>query len=830
MTAGAKPKLPAGVDSLPVIQVLCDLSAALLSHGRVVLVAPPGAGKTTLVPLHLVSDGIAGRVILIEPRRLAARAAARRMAELLGEAVGETVGWRMRLDTKVSAKTRIEVVTEGVFTRMILDDPELAGVDAVIFDEFHERSLDGDFGLALAIEVATALRDDLKLVVMSATLDGAKVAALLDDAPVVESKGRAFPVTIRHRDRPGTVAVEDAVVAAVRAALAEETGSILVFLPGQKEIRRVAERLQPVLAANVLLAPLYGALDASDQDKAVRPAPAGIRKVVLATDIAETSLTIEGVRIVIDSGLKRRPAFEPETGLTRLETVRVSRASADQRAGRAGRTEPGTAIRLWRAEQTAALDAFDRPEILATDLSGLLLDCAAWGVNDPAQLRLLDPPPQAAVKEAAKLLADLGALDDMQRLTPAGQAMRRLPLPPRLAHMVAAADAEDRRTAAELAVLVTERGLGGTDVDLDSRLRRLRQGRDPRSKQAMALAGRIAATSRSDAQKSSGAGWPSDGDIGAILALGYPDRIALRQPTPGQFALSNGRGGALDPATSLAREKVLVAVEVQGAAAAGRIVSGAALGQLALDRILAAKATTDDTVAFVPQSRSVRASRTTWLGRAAVETVPMALPADARVAAALAEGIRRLGLQRLDFGKEASRLLARLRFLADVSGPPWPHMNDAALALTVEAWLLPYAPGASSFGDLTEGVLIAALTGLVPPAFAGRLDDLAPSHYEAPTGSRVPIRYEGERPVLAIRVQELFGLAVHPAIADGRLPLTLELLSPAHRPIQVTRDLPGFWAGSWRDVRSDLRGRYPKHEWPEDPANAKPTARAKPRR
>lgn len=832
MSAGGLPELPEEAQGLPVVEVLGELSDALTRHGSAVLVAPPGAGKTTLVPIHLLRSGLAGRIVLIEPRRLAARAAARRMASLLGEEVGETVGWRMRLDTKISRKTRIEVVTEGVFARMVLDDPELAGIDAVLFDEFHERSLDADFGLALAIDVATGLREDLKLLVMSATLDGARVARLLGSAPLVESQGRAFPVRIEHRDRPGTVTIEDAVVSAVRAALGDETGSILVFLPGQKEIRRVAERLEPLLPESVHLTPLYGALEASEQDRAVRPAPPGTRKIVLATDIAETSLTIEGVRVVVDSGLKRRPAFEPETGLTRLETVRVSRASAEQRAGRAGRTAPGVAIRLWRAEQTAALDAFDQPEILASDLSGLVLDCVAWGVTDPARLSLLDPPPAPAVREAAKLLTDLGAIDEDGRLTAAGEAMRRLPLPPRLAHMVAAADPEDRQTAAELAVLLTERGLGGNDVDLSARLDRFRSGRDPRSKAALGLARRIAGTVKGGLPNAGGtqAEWETAGDVGAILALGYPDRVALQQGANGRFTLANGRGGMLDAANALARERALVVAEMQGPASGGTIVSAAALEKAALERLVAARAGAEEIVEFVAEARAVRAFRVRRLGKATVDNIPMRLPNDGRVASALAGGIARLGLSLLDLDKEGERLLARLRFLAKAYGPPWPDLSDAALGGNAEAWLLPYCPGAVSFHDLTPGRIVAALEGLIPPEFVGRLEMLAPSHFDAPSGSRVPIRYEIDQPVLSIRVQELFGLSTHPTLADGRLPLTLELLSPAHRPIQITRDLPGFWQGSWRDVRADLRGRYPKHEWPEDPAGAKATARAKPRR
>ncbi|MCQ0988338.1 ATP-dependent helicase HrpB [Jiella marina] len=832
MTAANDARIALAPLGLPVEEVLGELSSALAERHAAVLVAPPGAGKTTLVPIHLLSSGIEGRIILIEPRRLAARAAARRMASLLGEEVGETVGWRMRLDTKISGRTRIEVVTEGVFTRLILDDPELSGIGAVIFDEFHERSLDGDLGLALALDVATALRDDLRLVVMSATLDGARVASLLGDAPVVESAGRAFPVTVKYRDRPGTLSVEDAVISAVRDAISEESGSVLVFLPGQREIERVAGRLENHLPADTALAPLYGAMDGAGQDRAVRPAPAGKRKVVLATDIAETSLTIEGVRVVIDAGLKRRPVFEPATGLTRLETVRVSRASAEQRAGRAGRTEPGMAIRLWRAEQTAALEPFDQPEILASDLSGLLLDCAAWGVQEPGELAFLDPPPAPALEEARALLEEMGALGADGRLTPAGHAMRRLPLPPRLAHMVAGADAGDKEAAAQLAVLMTERGLGGTDVDLAERLRRLRVDRDPRSKGAKALASRIARTAASTKAKNSGdGGWPTEGDLGLILALGFPDRIAIARGAPGHFVLSNGRGGVVDASARLATERALVAVELQGQAQAGRILSAATLDKAALARLVEARGTSEEIIDFHGESGAIRAWRVKQLGRATIESVPIPLPRDDRVQAALAKGIAQQGLRALSFGRQGEQFLARLRFLANAYGPPWPDLSDGALAESAAEWLLPYCPNATRLSDIDASAISAALQGLVPQEMMGRIDELAPSHFDAPSGSRVPIRYEADQPVLAIRVQELFGLKDHPTMAEGRLPLTLELLSPAHRPIQITRDLPGFWKGSWAEVRADLRGRYPKHEWPEDPAIAKATAaRAKPRR
>ena len=553
-------------ETLPVEAVLADVGTALRTARRAVLVAPPGAGKTTMVPLHLIRQpDFSGRIILIQPRRIAARAAATRMASLLGETVGKTVGWRMRLDTRVSAATRIEVVTEGVFTRLILADPELTGISAVLFDEFHERSLDADFGLALALDVQAALREDLAILVMSATLDGARVAALLGDAPVIETAGRSFPVEIQNRDRNGTERIEDAVANAVQQTLRDMPGSILAFLPGQREIERVRERLEGRVPPDVILAPLYGALETSDQDLAIRPAPAGRRKVVLATSIAETSITIDGVTVVIDSGLARRPVFEPASGLSRLETVAVSRAAATQRAGRAGRTGPGTAIRLWRAEQTNALPAFDPPEILSTDLSGLLLDCAAFGVGDPAELRFLDAPPKPALAEARVLLGELGALDADGRLTEIGRELRQVGLPPRLGTMVVRAKAgQPRRMAAELALLLTERGLGGNDPDLAERHRRWRTDRSPRGNAARGLAERIV-------QQASAAGDIEDADTGRLLSVAYPDRVAVARGAYGHFLLASGRGGQVDAASSLAASAGLVVAELQGQARAGRI-------------------------------------------------------------------------------------------------------------------------------------------------------------------------------------------------------------------------------------------------------------------
>ncbi|MGS1095122.1 ATP-dependent helicase HrpB [Aquamicrobium terrae] len=810
---------------LPVTAVLADLAAALDKGNKAVLVAPPGAGKTTLVPLALLEAGWhnSGTIVLLEPRRLAARAAARRMASLLGEEPGGVVGYAMRMEKRVSERTRILVVTEGVLARMILDDPELPGVRAVIFDEFHERSLDGDFGLALALDVQGALRPDLRLLVMSATLDGARVAKLLDGAPVIESEGRSFPIDIRYQERPAGTPVEDAMAAATRAALAEETGSVLAFLPGQREIERTAERLEGV-GVDTDIVPLYGMMDAKAQDAAIRPPPPGRRKVVLATALAETSITIDGVRVVIDSGLARLPHYEPASGLTRLETVRVSRASADQRAGRAGRTEPGVAIRLWRAEQTAALPAFTPPEILAADLSGLVLDCAAFGVADPASLAFLDPPPGPALNEARNLLRTLGAVDADGRLTEAGQAMRRLALPVRLAHMVAeAARSGDERDAAVLAVLLTERGLGGDSVDLERRLMRLAGERSPRANAARQLAERLARS----AGKGSRSGDPFT--PGALLLHAWPDRVAKARGERGRFVLANGSGAMLDASDPLAGEPFLVVADLQGKAQNARITAAAAVGEDDIRALLGHDIESRRETLFDLERRSVRVREQSRLGAIVLSERMLPAPKGDEANEAVLDAVRAHGLSILPWDRQATTLRQRLSWLRKGLGEPWPDMADEALVARLEEWLLPFLNGAASLSSIGGGALADGLTALVPHDLQRRVDALAPTHFDAPSGSRVPIRYDGEQPVLAIRVQELFGLGVHPAIAGGTVPLTLELLSPAHRPIQTTRDLPGFWRGSWADVRSDMRGRYPKHVWPENPLLAEATSRAKPR-
>ncbi len=775
------------------------------------------------MPLALLGEGWRGddRILLLEPRRLAARAAARRMAALLGEEPGATVGYAMRMESRTSAATRILVVTEGVLARMILDDPELPGIAAILFDEFHERSLDGDFGLALALDVQGALRPDLRLLVMSATLDGARVARLLGDAPVIESEGRSFPVELRYAGRSADTRIEEAVAAACRQALNEEDGSVLAFLPGQGEIERTAGLLAGRLPGDVDVAPLYGGLDGRAQDAAIRPAPAGRRKLVLATSIAETSITIDGVRVVVDSGLARLPRYEPATGLTRLETVRASRASADQRAGRAGRTAPGVAIRLWRAEQTAALPAFTPPEIVEADLSGLVLDCAAFGVADPATLSFLDPPPAPALNEARALLRSLHALDDEGRLTDAGRAMRRLSLPVRLAHMVA--EAGDKLRAAELAILVTERGLGGTSVDLDRRLVRFRSERGQRAEGARALAQRLAR------QAGSGKTGTDDASTGALLALAYPDRVAKARGEHGRFVLANGRGAMLDAADPLAGEAFLVVADLQGKAQNARIAQAAAITEDEVRALLTDRLETERQTVFDAEKRSVRVRETVRLGAILLSERQLPAPKGAEADRAVIEAIRAHGLSLLDWGKGAQSLRHRLAWLRKGLGAPWPDVSDEALLARLDDWLLPFLSGEPSLARIGPGALHDGLMTLVPHELHRKVDTLAPTHYAAPSGSTVPIRYEEDQPALSIRVQELFGLDRHPGIAGGTVPLTLELLSPAHRPIQTTRDLPGFWRGSWADVRADMRGRYPKHHWPENPREAQATSRAKPR-
>jgi len=806
----------------------------LRRSNNAVLVAPPGAGKTTRVPLVLANESWAKdrKILVLEPRRIAARAAAARMAATLGESVGASVGYRVRFGSQVSQATRIEVVTEGIFTRLLLGAPALDGVAAVLFDEFHERSLDADLGLALARDVQQGLRDDLKLLVMSATLDGGAVAKALGNARVIESAGRAFPVETRYLGRDARVPIERQVADAVARAVRIDAGSLLVFLPGAREINRTETALRERISdPSIDIVPLHGSLDAPAHDRAIAPAPAPRRKIVLATAIAETSLTIEGVRVVIDCGLARVPRYEPDVGLTRLETVRVSRASADQRRGRAGRSEPGVCYRLWDEPQTASLEPANRPEILAADLSGFLLDLSAWGVTDPASLAFIDPPPAPALAQAKDLLNGLGALDDDGRITPTGETLRALPLPPRLARMVIhAASRGEAELASEIAVILSERGLGGHDVDLAHRIDALRLDRSPRSRDARAMAKRWAAVAGEAGEAGEGqpAGEPASLSIGGLLALAYPDRVAKNRGSDGSFLLANGRGARLDVTSPLARAPFLAVAELSGSAAQGRIILAAPLALAEIEALFAKRIESREEVVFDQASASLRARRERRLGAIALSSQPVAgVPGDQN-ARLLCEGIARLGIERLPWSKPLHQWRDRIMFLRRVQRDEWPDLADAALAKSAPDWLAPILAGKAALADLTTEEFAQSLHALLPWPLRHRLEAEAPTHFVAPSGSSVPVDYGAEDgPKISVRVQELFGLDRHPVIAGGRIPLVVELLSPAHRPVQVTRDLPGFWRGSYAAVRSEMRGRYPRHPWPDDPLSAPATSRAK---
>jgi ATP-dependent helicase HrpB len=850
---------------LPVDAALPELTAALRASNAAVLVAPPGAGKTTRVPLVLADEPWAQqrRILVLEPRRLAARAAAERMAKTLGENVGDTVGLRVRFGSKISRRTRIEIVTEGVFTRLLLDDPALQGVAAVLFDEFHERSLDADLGLALARDAQQGLREDLRLLVMSATIDAARIAGLLGAARVITAEGRAFSVETRYlgRDaRPIEPQIADAIARATRA----EPGSLLAFLPGAAEIRRTRALLEGRLDPSCDVVALYGALAGVEQDRAIAPAPRGRRKIVLATSIAETSITIESVRVVIDSGLARVPRYEPDVGVTRLETVRVSRAAADQRRGRAGRTAPGICYRLWDEPQTAALEAYSRPEILSADLSGFTLDLAAWGAA-PEHLAFLDPPPRPALAEAKALLAGLGAIDGDGRITEEGRMLRRLPLPPRLARMVIDAAAQGAALqAAEIAALIGERGLGGDDVDLTRRLDALHRDRSPRARDARMMARRWAETAKaaysplslshpSPLVGESGAGGrssarhlptptpvpsPQEGgeertateqiSVGVLLALAYPERIAKnRGGVAGAFLLANGRGAQVDAASALAREPFLAVAELAGSAAAGRILLAAPITLPEIEARFAERIEAREEVGFDPATASLRMRRQRRLGALALAEQPIPAVANDAAARMLGEGIARLGIDRLPWTKALRQWRDRVGFLRRAEGNEWPDLSDAAIAADAD-WLAALFDGKTSLAAVSADEFAAALAARLHFPLPRRLDAEAPTHFAAPTGTRVPIDYAADGgPKIAIRVQELFGLDRHPTIAGGKAPLLIELLSPAHRPVQMTRDLPGFWRGSYAAVRAEMRGRYPKHPWPDNPLAAAPTRRAK---
>ncbi|MCW4462470.1 ATP-dependent helicase HrpB [Sphingomonas sp. BT-65] len=805
---------------LPIHAVLPDLLAALRARSNAVLVAPPGAGKTTAVAPALLSEPwCTGEILLLSPRRLAARAAAERMASLTGQPVGKTFGYATRMDTRRSGETRVTVVTEGIFVNRIQADPDLAGVSAVLFDEVHERSLDSDFGLALALDAQAALRPDLRLVAMSATLDGARFSTLMGDAPVIESQGRSHPLELRHLGRAAEARIEDSVAAAIRQALRERDGGILAFLPGVAEIERTAERLDP--PPGTVLHKLHGSLDPAAQRAAIAPDPQGRRKIVLATSIAETSLTLDGIRIVVDSGLARRPRYDRAAGMTCLVTERASQAAVTQRAGRAARQGPGIAYRLWEAAATAGLPRFDPPEILEADLSALTLDCALWGVADPRELQWLDPPPEAAVQEARARLAALEALDPDGRPTAHGKAIARLPLPPRLGHMLArAGEIGLGTTAAQVAVLLGERGLGGPDADLEHRLRRWRTEHGQRADNARRLAERWAKFV-SDAPAPAFDPGSSEA-VAACVALAFPDRIARRRDASGEtWASAGGRGFRLDPTSTLARHEWLAVAETQGMAAGARILAAAPIDAASIETLFGHRIETRRTVRFDPATGRVEAARERRLGAIRLSSGPDTAADPGEIAAALLEGVRTHGLDLLPWSATACALRTRAAYAG------LDALSDTALLAELDDWLPPLLAGKRRLDAIPAEALTQALQNRLGWDGQRQLDRLAPARFETPAGSTHEIDYAAEGgPTVELRVQALFGLATHPALGNGT-PLVLSLTSPAGRPIQTTRDLPGFWKGSWADVAKEMRGRYPRHPWPDDPAAASATLRTK---
>lgn len=816
--------------------VVPDLRAALQSARCAVVTAPPGAGKTTGVPPALLDEPwLAGRrIVMLEPRRLAARAAAHRMAALRGEEPGATAGYTVRLERRVSARTRIEVVTEGILTRRLQDDPELRDVGLVIFDEFHERSVQADLGLALALDVQQGLRDDLRILVMSATVDAAGVAELLGGAPVVRSAGRSFDVETRYMPLPAGGVLERHTAAVVLKALAEETGSVIVFLPGEGEIKHVARLLHGRTGRDVRVLPLYGNLPRAEQDAALLPAPSGTRKVVLATSVAETSLTIEGVRVVIDSGYTRVPRFDPRSGMTRLETVRISRASADQRRGRAGRTEPGVCYRLWAPTDEASMEAQRPPEIRHADLAPLALELAAWGAPDARQLRWLDPPPHAAYAQAQELLRQLGALDAHQRITPRGRAMAALGCHPRLAHMLLRATHEGYGDlAALLAALLEEQDIiydEADDPDLTRRIELLQRMREdasmadtPRVKReacrrVLALARMWERTLHIPDQRS------STEHVGHVLAYAYPDRIGQRRAgSQREFLLANGRGAQCARVTPIALCEYIVAADVEAREGHARIFSAAPYTADDLFTQFADQLHTEERMAWNDARQAVYARRETRFGALIVKEEPLPVRDDPRCIAVLCDVIRTRGMHVLPWTPAARQWQARVLFLRGLD-TTWPDVSDAALLASLEEWLAPHLGGVTTATQLQKLPLLDILQQRLPWNQRQELERLAPAHIKVPSGARIMLDYTaGAIPVLAVRVQELFGLHETPRIAGGRVAVLMQLLSPARRPVQVTQDLASFWRTTYQQVRKDLRGRYPKHYWPEDPVTAVPT-------
>jgi ATP-dependent helicase HrpB len=836
--------------SLPIDEVLPALREALATRHEAVLEAPPGAGKTTRVPLALLNETwLAGQTILmLEPRRLAARAAAERLASELGEKVGETVGYRIRLDSKVGPKTRIEVVTEGILTRRLQDDPALEGVGLLIFDEFHERSLDADLALALSLNGRELFRDDqpLKILLMSATLEGERLAGLLDDAPILRSEGRMYPVAMRwgRPFQPGEF-IEPRLVQTILEALNDETGSILVFLPGQAEIRRVHQQLADALgdSPQVLLCPLHGELDLNAQRAAIDPAPTGKRKVVLATNIAETSLTIDGVRVVIDAGLARVPRFDPGSGMTRLDTQRISKASATQRAGRAGRLEPGVCYRLWSQDQHEQLAAYASAEILSADLAGLALQLGRWGVT-PGQLVWLDVPPAAAYAQAQDLLDRLGALDG-EALTRHGQAMAELPAHPRIAHLLLRGQALGLADmACDVAALLGERDiLRGAGADLHSRLvllsgeERAARGAQGGVQRARQLARQYRGYLRGKASEP-----VSDPDhprwLGALLALAYPDRVAQQRRTGGaEYRLANGRAALFAEADSLMKQAWLVIADLgsrQGQREE-RIYLATDFDPALFDSVLAEQVRVVDQLDWDEREGVLRAERQRKVGELILSREPLTGLDESARSQALVNLVRRKGLELLPWTPELRQWQARVALLRqlDMAGKgesEWPDVSDAALLKALEHWLMPYLGKVSRLSHFANLDLSSIVHNLLPWPLPQRLDELAPHHLSVPSGSSIRLDYSEQPPILAVRLQELFGLAETPRIAGGRQVVKLHLLSPARRPVQVTQDLANFWRSTYAEVKKDLKGRYPKHYWPDDPLVAEATARIKPRK
>ncbi len=824
------------------------MRTALADSRNAVVEAPPGAGKSTVVPIALLEEPWlrGGKILMLEPRRLATRAVAARMAATLGESPGETVGYRMRLETRVSRRTRIEVVTEGVFTRMLQSDPALEGVAAVLFDEFHERSLHADTGLAFALDSQENLAPELRLLVMSATLDGAAVAKLLGNAPVVTAAGRVFPVDVRHVGTglpllPGPHAGRDSpelvVLRAIKRALAEADGDLLVFLPGAGEIRRVQGMLGDV-GANVDVHPLYGELPPGDQDAALSPARPGRRKIVLATNIAETSLTIDGVRVVIDAGLERRSLFDPASGMNRLEVQRISRASAEQRAGRAGRTAPGVAYRLWGEGAERSLAAYAPPEICVADLAPLALDLAVWGTEAKA-LRWLDAPPVATLASARDLLTRLGALDGAGRVTPHGRAMQEFPAHPRLAHMlIRSRKLGAGSLAAELAALLSDRdllraGAGPRDSDVRTRLEALRRGAAGIDRGALDRVRRAQRAFEQQLQGGGARGGNENVDAGVLLALAYPDRIARRRPgADARYQMANGRGAVFAGAESLARQEFIVAVDLDDREREARIHLAAPLAKGDLleyfdDHIRAA-----DELAWDEKSEAVIARRATRLDDLLIDEKPLnEIPRDAS-RAAMVDGVRQLGIEALPWDDDARDFLARVELLRKQGRPEYQEFPASSLAALSEQldWLEPFLDGITRRSQLARVPLMDALRSRLTYQQQRTLDEQMPTHVTLPTGTRARIDYRSENaPIASMRMQEVFGLAATPRIAGGALPVTFELLSPGRKPLQITRDLASFWKNAYVEVRKDMRGRYPRHYWPENPLEAEPTRRAKPR-